>query len=92
MLNFEPLERVGRIVTTSKAKAKVPRHDIATALLRHERSVRANGSESDGHCVKRTSFEGCRLLTAYRTRNGIDFWVISEPNEHLTRVMLPEDY
>ena len=44
MLNFEPLERLGRIVTTSKAKAKVPRNEIATALIRHARSV---GKESN---------------------------------------------
>ena len=92
MLNFEPLERLGRIVTTSKAKAKVPRNEIATALLRHARSVSENASESAGRYVKRTSFEGCRLLTVYRTSNGTDFWIISEPSERLTRVMLPEDY
>jgi hypothetical protein len=32
------------------------------------------------------------MLTAYRTNNGTDFWIISEPSERLTRVMLPEDY
>ena len=92
MLNFEPLERLGRIVTTSRAKAKVPRNEIATALLRHARSVCEDAGQSEGRYVKRTSFEGCRLLTAYRTSNGTDFWIISEPSERLTRVMLPEDY
>ena len=92
MLNLEPLERLGRIVTTSKAKAQVPRSDIATALLNHARSVGEERKEPDGRDARRTSFAGCRLLTVYRASSGTDFWIISEPRERLTRVMLPEDY
>lgn len=92
MLNFEPLERLGRIITTSKASARVPRADIEIALRHHARNVGEVYCESDGRPAGGVSFSDCRLLTAYRCDNGTDFWIISEPGGRLTRVMLPEDY
>jgi hypothetical protein len=92
VLNLEPLERLGRIVTTPNAKAKVSRKDIATALQRHLRSVCGNASGGARRHGKQTPLEGCRMLTAYCTTNGTRFWIISESGQALTRVMLPEDY
>ena len=36
--------------------------------------------------------EGYRLLSAYRDRNDIKFWIITEADRSVTTVLLPEDY
>jgi hypothetical protein len=92
MLNLEPAEQLGCIVTTPSARAKVSRKDIATALHRHFQSVRGELSGAIRRHAKRTSLEGCRMLTAHRATNGIQFWIISESGHTLTRVMLPDDF
>lgn len=36
--------------------------------------------------------EGFRLLSAYRTNQGIKFWCITEHNRSVTTLLLPEEY
>ncbi len=36
--------------------------------------------------------EGNRILSAYTTRAGIRFWIITESDRSATTVLLPEDY
>lgn len=92
MLNLQPIDRLGQIITTPNARAKVSRKDIAAALLRHLRSVCGDSNGGGRRHGKETSLEGCRMLTAYRASNGTRFWIISESNQSLTRVLMPEDY
>jgi hypothetical protein len=92
MLNAELKHRPERVVATPKARGKVSPKDMAAALQRHWRSL-GGGSVTAGRPPdQRRSLAGCRLLTAWRARNGIRFWIISEPDQALTRVLLPEDY
>ncbi len=36
--------------------------------------------------------EGYRLLSVYRDRNQVKFWIITEADRSSTCVLLPEDY
>jgi hypothetical protein len=36
--------------------------------------------------------EGFRLLSVYRSRSGVRFWVITEADRSVTTVLLPEEY
>ena len=36
--------------------------------------------------------EGFRLLSSYRDRNQIKFWIITEADRSTTTVLLPDDY
>jgi hypothetical protein len=36
--------------------------------------------------------EGCRLLSAFRDRHGVKFWIITEADRSFTTILLPEDY
>ena len=36
--------------------------------------------------------EGFRLLSAYRTKHGVKFWVITEADRSATTVLLPSEY
>ena len=92
MLNAELKNRLGPIVATPKARGKVSPRDMAAALQRHWRSLWGGSPSAGPSRGKRHSLAGCRLLTACRARNGIRFWIISEPHQSLTRVLLPEDY
>ena len=36
--------------------------------------------------------QGMRILSAYRTRTGQKFWIITEADRSATTILLPEDY
>lgn len=36
--------------------------------------------------------EGFRLLSVYRTRRGVKFWIITEADRSITTLLLPEEY
>lgn len=36
--------------------------------------------------------EGFRLLSAYRTRLGVKFWIITEADRSVTTLLLPDEY
>lgn len=36
--------------------------------------------------------EGFRLLSAYRTREGVRLWVVTEADREATTLLLPEEY
>ena len=91
MLHFETPLQTGHVLTTPHARAKVPPRDVAAALARHERSVRGEPNQGGRRHGKQTSLDGCRILTAYRANNGTRFWILSEPDRSITRVMLPEE-
>ena len=36
--------------------------------------------------------QGLRILSAYRTRNGTKFWIITEADRSATTILLPDEY
>jgi hypothetical protein len=36
--------------------------------------------------------EGFRLLSSYKSANGIKFWIITEADRSATTILLPEEY
>jgi len=36
--------------------------------------------------------EGFRILSSYRDRNDVKFWIITEADRSSTTILLPEDY
>lgn len=91
-LDWGPIYRLGRIVLTPKARARVSDDEVATALLRHTRTAWGQRHHTARHRDRRPMLEGCRILSAYRAGDGTRFWIITEPDGRLTRVLLPEDY
>jgi hypothetical protein len=35
---------------------------------------------------------GLRLFSAYRDRNRVKFWIITEADRSVTTILLPDDY
>ena len=82
----------GRLLVTKAASRKISPEDIILALCRHLRGDRGDfakpGEGEDGPgCLHH-----CRLLSACRSAAGLRFWVITEPDHSITRVLLSEDF
>jgi hypothetical protein len=79
----------GQLVITPKALRRLSRGEILRALRRH-----ACGDPGDFGSQgprPRVRLEGCRRLSAYRAEDGTRFLIVSEPEDVLTTVMLPEE-
>lgn len=83
---------LGQLLITAAANATLAPEDVYDGLIRH-----ANGEWGDLDDEDRQSNEdalrtGQRLLSAYRDRNGVKFWIITEWDRSVTTVLLPDDY
>ena len=94
MLAFDmgPKFSPGRIVITANAQAQVPREDVLAALKRHLRGDWGELPAQDAHENERSLLQGCRLLFAYRTSKGLQFWILTESDRSVTTILLPKDY
>lgn len=83
---------MGRIVSTPSALEAVPADEIVEALRRHSQGDWGELDLEDQLTNKRAFESGGRLLSAYTTKSGTKFWIITEANHFATTVLLPEDY
>ena len=88
----KPIFRLGTVVFTSQAMARIPVEDVSVALGRHAQGdwgdvmgVDVRGNEVGLKC------EG-DIHSAYRDRNGTEFWIITDDGWKTTTVLLPDDY
>lgn len=82
----------GRLVATPNALARVPADEIATSLVRHLSKDWGEIDEEDQKENDRAVRYGFRILSAYVSRAGVRFWIITEADRSSTCVLLPEDY
>ncbi len=93
-LGREPLFPLGQIVITPGALQALEN----AGQLPHEflrRHVHGDWGELDEHDVKqneRALQQGLRLLSSYRTNQGIKLWVITEWDRSVTTLLLPAEY
>ena len=83
---------LGQIVATPNALEQVPNLDIMQALARHQRGDWGEVCKDDKNANDLALVGGTRLLSAYRTKAGVKFWIITEADRSVTTVLLPEDY
>jgi hypothetical protein len=83
---------LGHTVITPAAFDQLHPDDMHSALLRH-------ASGDWGECGPRDRRENefsldkpLRLLSVYRDRHGVKFWIITEADRSATTILLPEDY
>jgi len=86
------LFRLGRIVATPNALARLSQEDIFTAIQRHQAGDWGDLCDDDKRENQLSREKGFRLLSAYQAQNGTKFWVITEADRSVTTVLLPEDY
>ncbi len=83
---------LGRTVITRGALAELDAGDVQRALSRHLRGDWGDLCEDDKQANDDALRCGARLLSAYHTRAGQKFWIITEADRSATTVLLPEEY
>jgi hypothetical protein len=78
----------GRTVATPNALNQIPNDEILNALARHVRGDWGTLDAEDWKSNERALTEGNRLLSAYDSKQGIRFWIITEWDRSVTTVLL----
>lgn len=83
---------LGRTVSTANALRTLHMEDVLLALARHSGCDWGDVCDEDKKSNDWSLANGERLLSAYKDRNGMKFWIITERDRSVTTVLLPEDY
>jgi hypothetical protein len=70
--------RLGHIVATPNALARVAQHDILAAIERHQSGDWGDMPEEDRQENELSLQEGLRLLSACFSAQGVKFWISTE--------------
>lgn len=84
--------RLGRIVATPNALARLTQDDILNGIQRHQAGDWGDVPEENRTENELSLEKGFRLLSVYRSAQGVAFWFITEADGAVTTVLLPEDY
>ena len=82
----------GQIVLTQLARSALTAKDVMTGLLRHSKADWGDVCPEDAQLNDAALKDGTRLLSAYRSSDGIRFWIITEADRSVTTILLPEEY
>ena len=83
---------LGRVVITANAMRQLDDYSVGEGLRRHSQGDWGDLGDEDRQANDRALGEGTRLLSAYKSKAGKKFWIISEADRSATTVLLPEDY
>ncbi len=67
-------------------------YSVRDGLGRHSQGDWGNLCDEDRQANNRALVEETRLLSAYKSKAGKKFWIITEADRSSTTVLLPEDY
>ena len=84
--------RLGRIVATPQALDALEHEDILAAITRHQAGDWGELPKEDCLANDQSLVDGSRIISAYRSTQGVKFWLITEAGRHVTTVLLPQDY
>lgn len=84
--------RLGHIVSTPNALARLTQEDILHGIQRHQAGDWGDLDEEDRQANDQALVNGTRILSVYRAANGTRFWLITESTREVTTILLPEDY
>jgi len=83
---------LGQVVITAHAKSVLNLEDVKKCLARHARGDWGEICDEDRKENERSLAQRLRLLSIYRDRSDVKFWIITEEDRSLTTILLPEDY
>jgi hypothetical protein len=86
------LFRLGRIVSPPNALSRLSQEDILTGIQRHQAGDWGDLPQEDIRENQLALEKGLRLFSAYHTKDGTKFWIITEADRSVTTVLMPEDY
>jgi hypothetical protein len=83
---------LGQLLITPNAQSRLHPTDVFSALSRHAAGNWGQLGKQDRQENDLSLEQGFRLLSAYRDRFGIRFWIITDAERCATTILLPEDY
>ncbi len=90
--NNRAVLQLGRILATPDVLAQIPRFELFAAVERHRHCDWGELCKCDKQ-ANNTAFQNSdRILSAYRSAEGVKFWVITEADRSHTTVLLPDEY
>ncbi len=93
LIIFDPAKfTLGQLGMTPEAYDAIPYEEMLEGINRHLRADWGDLDNDDKAANDRALTNGLRLLSAYTTKSGIKFWIITEADRASTTVLLPEDY
>lgn len=82
----------GRLYALPGVLAAVPLEALLEALRRHQSGDWGEICDEDKRANNRALHSGERLLSAYRAKDGMKFWIITEADRSVTTFLLPSEY
>jgi hypothetical protein len=83
--------KLGQVVGTPGAR-EIEWAELNDALQRHINGDWGNVDADDKKANDDALVNGERLLSAYTTKSGTRFWIITERDRSVTTILLPEEY
>lgn len=83
---------IGEILITANADKQLSRSVMLIAIARHCSGDWGDVSEADWQANDEALEVGNRIHSAYRTADGVKFWIITEWDRSITTILLPDDY
>ena len=83
---------LGRVVATPGALTAVPLEELQAALGRHQNGDWGDLCDEDRKANVSALTHGERLVSVYRTKAGVKFYIITEHDRSVTTVLLPDEY
>lgn len=90
--NVESKFPLGLLTTTPSVIETISHEDVGIALFRHANGDWGELDEEDRKMNDTALISGSRLLSAYTSKAGVKFWIITEADRSATTVLLPDDY
>lgn len=91
ILIANPKFRLGEVVITANAQARIDPVAVQEGLTRHAAGDWGEVCQEDKGLNDEALEHGDRLLSVYGSGDG-RFWIITEADRSVTTVLLPEDY
>ena len=83
---------LGGIYMTPGISESVGNTELLRALRRHADGDWGNLDADDRQANERAVTEGGRILSAYESERGVEFWIITEADRSATTALLPSEY
>ena len=83
---------IGRLLITPGALQKIAPEEVKESIGRHLSGDWGEVCEDDSVLNDWAMENNERMLSAYRSRAGERFWVITEADRSVTTILLPSEY
>ena len=83
---------LGQVAATPGAAKAIGIEQMMHAVFRHAKGDWGDVCREDKRENELSLRKGYRLVSSYKTREGVKFWIITEADRSSTTVLLPEEY